>query len=116
MKENGSCTTLFYMDKKRLLQQISSALRQVHGQRLKKVVLYGSIARGDAKPDSDIDVMVVLDRVDNYSTDLRTNIEALYTIAEKTGRRISAKPVGLKEYEERDCPLFRHAHAEGIAA
>lgn len=30
-----------------------------------KIILFGSHARGDARPDSDIDLLVVLDRVEN---------------------------------------------------
>jgi predicted nucleotidyltransferase len=35
--------------------------KQVYGSRLREVILYGSCARGDFAPDSDIDVMVLLD-------------------------------------------------------
>jgi predicted nucleotidyltransferase len=46
------------------LQQILAELRRqfeaLYGERLERVVLYGSQARGDATPDSDIDVLVVL--------------------------------------------------------
>ena len=36
--------------------------RDAFGDRLHQLVLYGSYARGDATPESDIDVLVVLDR------------------------------------------------------
>lgn len=39
-------------------------LRGIYGERLKSVILYGSYARGDFKPDSDIDIMILVDLAD----------------------------------------------------
>lgn len=46
------------------LESYRSRLRDAFGQRLKRLVLLGSVARGEARWDSDVDVLVVLDRVD----------------------------------------------------
>ncbi len=40
---------------------MKTALEKLYGPRLKQVLLYGSRARGDHQPDSDYDVLVVLD-------------------------------------------------------
>jgi predicted nucleotidyltransferase len=37
------------------------------GPRLLRLVLFGSYARGEAGPDSDVDVAVVLDRIDGHA-------------------------------------------------
>lgn len=47
-----------------LLQQYIKALQGIYGCHLHKVILYGSYARGDFRPDSDIDVMLLLDLSD----------------------------------------------------
>jgi len=99
-----------------ILQQISEALSKAYGDRLKSVILYGSEARGEATEDSDIDVLVILEDPINYGEDLETNLEALYPLSLKLERRISAKPVSEQEYKTADCPLYRHAKVEGVAA
>ncbi len=43
-----------------LLKRLKSELEQLYGPRLKRLLLFGSYARGDAEPQSDIDVLVVL--------------------------------------------------------
>ena len=91
-------------------------LRRVYGGRLKGVVLYGSEARGEAAPDSDIDVLVLIDEVPDYGEAVRLIIEALYPLSLQLGRRISAKPIDASRYETEDCPLYRHTRREGIAA
>ena len=48
------------VDRDRLLQQIKNNIRQAYGDRLKGIVLYGSLARGDEDDDSDIDLLVLL--------------------------------------------------------
>jgi len=46
---------------KKILDSIVSHSRQEFGRSLREVILYGSYARGDQTPDSDIDVMIVVD-------------------------------------------------------
>lgn len=99
-----------------LLNEIKSRLKQAHGNRLRGVVLYGSEARGQAGPDSDVDVLVLLDDPVNYGRDVQANLDAVYPLSLEIGRRISAKPVSAREYETVDCPLYRSARGEGIAA
>ncbi|MCY2927397.1 MAG: nucleotidyltransferase domain-containing protein [Planctomycetota bacterium] len=104
------------MTTKEILAAIKSRLVRAYGQRLRGVVLYGSEARGQAGPDSDVDVLVLLDDPVDGGRDLETNLEALYPLSLELGRRISAKPVSAREYQTVDCPLYRAAHREGIAA
>jgi predicted nucleotidyltransferase len=43
-----------------ILKRFRAALDEMYGDRLERVVLYGSRARGDARKDSDYDVAVFL--------------------------------------------------------
>ena len=102
------------MNREELLKEIKTRLSNAHGRRLRGAVLYGSEARGTAGPDSDIDVLVLLEGPVNYGRDLETNLEVLYPLSVQIERRISAKPIDASEYESVECPLYQNAHREGI--
>lgn len=97
-----------------LCVQIKKRLEAVYGDRLKGVVLYGSEARGEAGPDSDIDVLVLLEGPVEYARELRASIHALYPLTLEMGRPVSAMVVEARDYETQDCPLYRNARREGI--
>ncbi|MEB3188867.1 MAG: nucleotidyltransferase domain-containing protein [Snowella sp.] len=44
---------------KTILARLKRELKSHYGDRLKQLIMFGSQARGDAHPDSDIDVLVV---------------------------------------------------------
>lgn len=46
---------------KEVMEHFSSEAKKIYGKMLRRIILYGSCARGDFAPDSDIDVMVLLD-------------------------------------------------------
>ena len=102
------------MRSEELLAEIKARLLAAYGSRLQSVVLYGSEARGDAEPDSDIDVLVLLTGPVHLWPDLRAAVRALYPLSLRWGRPISPKPVDVRHYEAGDCPLYRHAQAEGV--
>lgn len=104
------------MTREELLAAIKYRLLKAHGSRLRAVILYGSEARGEAQPDSDVDVLVVLEGPVDYAADLRTNIRALYDLVLALERPISPKPVDVNAFEAEKFPLYRNAKAEGFVA
>ncbi|MCL2844268.1 MAG: nucleotidyltransferase domain-containing protein [Chitinivibrionia bacterium] len=47
--------------KEKVMSEVISGVKDVFGEKLKKVILYGSYARGDYDATSDIDIIVLAD-------------------------------------------------------
>ena len=43
-----------------VVTRFASGAREIYGSALHEVILYGSCARGDFEPDSDIDILILL--------------------------------------------------------
>lgn len=54
-----------------VLHRLKKELESLYGPRLKRVLLYGSRARGDHQPDSDYDVLVVLQPPIDYWAEMK---------------------------------------------
>jgi uncharacterized protein len=102
------------VDRATLLERIKLQLTETFGDRLKGVVLYGSEVRRESEPDSDIDVLVLLDGDPLDPQDSWACINALYPLALELERPIHAEPVNEAEYAAGEYPLYRSAQREGI--
>jgi predicted nucleotidyltransferase len=88
-------------------------LAETYGYRLERAVLFGSRARGDARPDSDYDVAVFIRKPDRW-LDEAIRLAGLGTdILMDTGAVISAKPFGAGAYKE-PLPLMREIQREDL--
>ncbi|GAB4471888.1 MAG: nucleotidyltransferase domain-containing protein [Burkholderiaceae bacterium] len=45
----------------RIVEAVATACREVYGDRLVALALFGSVARGTMRPDSDIDLLLIVD-------------------------------------------------------
>jgi predicted nucleotidyltransferase len=75
------------------------AVRQSYGNLVLKTVLFGSRARGDAGPESDVDVAVVLDQITDRSEDRNRLADLAYEAIVETYVDVHAIPVSRAEWE-----------------
>ena len=50
---------------RKILHELKRGLKEIYGDRLRGLYVYGSYARREARPGSDLDVLVVLDEVES---------------------------------------------------
>jgi predicted nucleotidyltransferase/DNA-binding HxlR family transcriptional regulator len=98
----------------RTARRLRRELRAAYGERLVGVYLYGSRARGDHDPDSDIDVLVVLDEIASYPAEIRASSEAASRLSLDAGVTISRLLATRESWNRRDRPILRVIAAEGI--
>lgn len=97
-----------------LLREVKQRLRALYGDRLVEIVLFGSTARGDDRPESDIDLLVVLkepvDRAEEYKCLSKLVVDLMATNGE------FVTPVVMDEatYRYGDWPLLRNVREEGV--
>lgn len=97
-----------------ILQKCKALLENKYQARFKGLILFGSTARNQADPDSDIDLLVLLAQPFDYFHELDTIIELLYPIQLESERLISAKPALLEDFERGAIQLYRRIKREGI--
>lgn len=97
-----------------IVQQCKTNLKGYYGARFKGLVVYGSVARNQATPGSDIDLLVLLSQPFNYFEEIRRIIELLYPVQLESDQLISAKPVQMEDYERGRIQLYRNAKREGL--
>ncbi|PWB43527.1 MAG: nucleotidyltransferase [Candidatus Methylomirabilota bacterium] len=109
LMENGEAMTVA-----ELLRQCKTVLEGHYGPRFHGLILFGSMARNQASPVSDIDLLVLLNQPFDYFRELRQIIELLYPLQLESDRLISAKPARLDEFEHGSTRLYRNAKREGL--
>ena len=104
------------MNLKLVLDEFKAELRNLYGERLKNVLLYGSYARNEATPESDIDVMVVLTGEVAPGREIDRMIDVITEINLKYGVLLAVVPVAEETYRQINSPLLLNVRREGIPA
>jgi predicted nucleotidyltransferase len=95
------------------LKRFRAALDALYGDRIERVVLFGSRARGDAEDDSDYDVAVFLKDLADRWRELDRIVPLVTDILYEDGVFIHAMPHRAGAYEDRTS-LMREIRREGI--
>lgn len=99
------------------IQEFIKEIQQVLGDRLKKVILYGSYARGDFNKQSDVDIMILTDLSFKEIEEYRDRISDIaYDIELETGVILSPVIKNIEKYNSRInfVPFYKNVHKEGV--
>lgn len=94
------------------IEEYLAAVRR-SGIRVERGILFGSQARGDARPDSDVDELVIASEFDEPYDPRR--IDLLWELRAYTDSRIEPIAVGERQWrKDRSNPLIESARREGV--
>ena len=101
---------------KRLVEQVKAHLHERYGEGIKRVILYGSHARGEATKDSDVDVLVLVDQSLNPSEVRASLSDLLYDMLLDEGELVSVAVIPEDFFESHSFPFMLNVKKEGVTA
>lgn len=97
-----------------VLKRFRAALDEMYGERIERVVLFGSRARGDAREDSDYDVAVFLKDLADRWPEMNRLADLSTEILDETGEFIHAMAYRAGSYSDGRSPLMYEIRTDGI--
>jgi predicted nucleotidyltransferase len=96
-----------------VLVRFRTALREMYGNEIERVVLFGSRARGDARADSDYDIAIFIRGFHDRWREIDRLMPLVTDILYDDGAFIHAMPYRAGAYRERT-PLMHEIRREGL--
>ncbi|WP_448572197.1 nucleotidyltransferase domain-containing protein [Trichothermofontia sp.] len=98
-----------------ILNHLKQSLADLYGDRLCHLTLFGSQARGDAEPDSDIDVLVILKPPVNPGAEIQRTGQLISSLSLHYDVVISCLFMDETQYQTHNSPLLRNVRQEGVS-
>jgi predicted nucleotidyltransferase len=99
----------------KMLSELIAGLSRLLGDRLAGAVLYGSQARGDANPDSDIDVLIVVQGNFDYFSMVEETGPITADLSLENDTVIALAFVSEEDYMNRHTPFLMNIRREAIS-
>jgi len=101
---------------KSILKGLKIELHGIYGDQLKGLYLYGSYSRNDADNESDIDILIILDKIESYSGEIGRTSKLVSELSLKYDVTISRVFVSQQDWAEKETPFLLNTRKEAIAA
>jgi len=85
-----------------------------YSEQVVQIILYGSQARGEAKPDSDIDLLIVMKCAFNYADEINKTSEFVQELSLKYDTVVSRAFVSEQRFNQEKSPFILNVNREGI--
>lgn len=99
---------------KTVITKVKKELENAYKEELVSLILFGSQARGEANQNSDIDILVILNRPVNPVIEIKKNIDKLTELSLDNDIEINCFYVSQEQFKIRKNPLFKNIEKEGI--
>ncbi|MBI3168929.1 MAG: nucleotidyltransferase domain-containing protein [Chloroflexi bacterium] len=99
---------------RKILKKLKKELLLLYGENVEGIILYGSRARGDAREDSDIDILVILKRDFNYGEMLSRSSKLVASLSLENDVVISRAFATKAQYETLQNPFLMNVRREGV--
>jgi predicted nucleotidyltransferase len=99
---------------KRLVDQVKTHLQERYGAGIKRVILYGSHARGEATRDSDVDMLVLTDPSLKPSEVRESLSDLLYDMLREEGELVSVIVIPEDFFDNHNLPFMLNVREEGV--
>lgn len=93
---------------------LRAGLGKLYGPKLRRLILFGSYARGEAEPDSDIDVAVVLDDYESDFAEIMRSDEVAWPLSLANDTVICLLHLREAELEDPWQPVHFNILREGV--
>ncbi|MPL98938.1 hypothetical protein SDC9_45150 [bioreactor metagenome] len=100
---------VFFMNRKQLAMEFANSL---NNPEIEKIILFGSVARGDDTKDSDIDILILTTDEDKIEDDI---FDIAFEILIEKNEYISPKIIPIEHYEKyKNTSFYTNVNEEGI--
>jgi predicted nucleotidyltransferase len=97
-----------------VLEHFAAQAQQTLGENLVSIILFGSRARGDARPDSDVDLLLIVKNIENLSPVLERLDDVVLDLLLQYGLLLAIVPVEESEYVRQEFMWYRLVNREGV--